>query len=357
MDKITYLKLKNQIGENEKNVVIKEVKFNLEKITNLYHKDFLENPIFIATDVADFIQRSILNKSISTSSSILRNHTITVFSFGTDRDEVIEVHKNLHKLINFITNFSLGLRLPNTHNYLNNGIGIQIRIYLTDKKKKFLPEDDFTPNNTNSGFTSHNEKDETSIVIYRKEELLKVFIHELLHNVPLAPSNLDANSELIEKYLPCHKYIKYAGNSNSLASNSLAYEREQIYVREAYVETITSYLISIYLSNSYEDYQLIFEKLLDYFKHMNYYLRKIKTCMEMNDNCKWDESTNTFGYYVVKEQMIKNYNFNLDNLSLSWEELFKLCSNVCNKIESSPVLDKFKTTYLKMTNLDSRVHF
>jgi hypothetical protein len=69
---------------------------------------------------------------------------------------------------------------------------LNIYIYLTDPKKK-LPEkvhDVIDKINVNTGFTTSCSR-ESNIVIYRKEEWFKVFIHETIHNFGLDFSEMD----------------------------------------------------------------------------------------------------------------------------------------------------------------------
>lgn len=335
MDKDTFITLKKLIPKSTNpTVILDKIDINLH-----FYKDFEENTRFVAEDVADFIKN---NGKYITSMSKYNNITITAFHFDTETAEQnsVERHRKIHQIIGFITNLSQKMGLPKNYNHLLDKMNI--RLYLVDKKKQINKNTVFTPNNTNSGFTNHED-----IVIYRTEELYKVLIHELLHNVPLAPKELDADSSLIEKYLPCHQYIKYESAPLNL------YEREQIYVREAYVETITSYLLCVLKSSDYEEFCSKLSSLTSYFKHMSLYLLQLRKCQSINKDCEWKETTNTFGYFIIKDEIFRNFKFNINKLSLSWKEMFQLCDLVCKEKKEpydSTVIDK---NSLRMTNLST----
>ena len=72
-----------------------------------------------------------------------------------------------------------------------------IDIHLTHLDDKKIFDNKFTPNNINSGLTYINNN--TSIVyVYRKEESVKVLIHELLHAINI--SDIPNNSKIVDNY-------------------------------------------------------------------------------------------------------------------------------------------------------------
>jgi hypothetical protein len=88
---------------------------------------------------------------------------------------------------------------------------LNIFIFLTELKKK-LPEHqhaDIGKINVNTGFTMTCQKN-SNIVIYRKEEWYKVFVHETIHNLELDFSGMDNDNtrEFILKIFPVQSDVK-----------------------------------------------------------------------------------------------------------------------------------------------------
>lgn len=209
MDEVQFKLLKGFIEPLNKKVEINHKRLNLNLF---YEKDFASVTTFVAEDVSLFIRNNMTKNTYSTSSSEIGKSSFTVFHFdeiGMTSEESLQLHAELHQIFLYILNLSKFVSSDYAKNHLNDGI--QIRLYLVDIPKLFNEDEVFTPNNTNSGFTDNH-----SIVIYRKEELYKVLIHELLHNIPLAPEELNAEPSLINKALSCYKFITYESDRKSV---------------------------------------------------------------------------------------------------------------------------------------------
>ena len=101
------------------------------------------------------------------------------FYLGDDMKEndIFKIMKKLIERLIFIIKYSIVF-----NNEKNNNIHLPlIKIYYTSLKKEFHkePNEPFTPFEINSAFT--NTYIDKQIFIWRKEELLKCFIHELMH--------------------------------------------------------------------------------------------------------------------------------------------------------------------------------
>ena len=88
--------------------------------------------------------------------------------------------------------------------------------------KKILPKKKFTPKNINSGYCWGN-----NIVIFRKEEVSKVLLHELIHYYKIE-GNIN-NSQKIQNF------IKNTFLTKDIINN------KTIFVAEAFVETIANF--------------------------------------------------------------------------------------------------------------------
>jgi hypothetical protein len=115
--------------------------------------------------------------TISEKSYVLKYYESKITS--RDKNITLKIHSNdfvdssinlLHNIIHFVCNLA-----P------SNTKTIEINLYLLNHKKLInMYKSSFTKNEINSGFC-RNGLFESSITIYRKEELIKVLIHELIH--------------------------------------------------------------------------------------------------------------------------------------------------------------------------------
>jgi hypothetical protein len=115
---------------------------------------------FISTEIKNDIKSFKFNESINCGDNL---------HISVDSSEQIN-----QELINKIKKRCIFMQ-----QHYNHGQPINVDIYLTDNKKK-LPSKgtSITADNVNSGYTNF-----TNIVLYRKEEILKVLVHELAHAV------------------------------------------------------------------------------------------------------------------------------------------------------------------------------
>ena len=171
-------------------------------------------------------------------------------------------------------------------------ITINVDIYLTDFKKKLNNRSNSLGcREINSGYTTPGHK----LCIFRKEELYKVLIHELIHYLKLA----------LVRHVEFPDYYKYF----NIPQNT------EIRLNEAYTEIFAvifntmintkgeSELISVLNRElKFSLYQCA--KILDYYK--------FGTALEFfkrNDgNTKFNQQTSVFSYFIVKTLIL----FNLD---------------------------------------------
>nr|UZT28937.1 hypothetical protein [Nucleocytoviricota sp.]UZT29265.1 hypothetical protein [Nucleocytoviricota sp.] len=172
-----------------------------------------------------------------------------------------------------------------------------IIFYCDIKKEHYFNKSIIDYENMNSGISYYN-----NIILFRKEEILKVFIHELLHNFGL--DNLYDNSNI--KLTQIFKI-----NSDNLFN-------------EAYIEFIAIILHTIYFSclfsENYSTMNYYFKIFINYeinfsliqlVKFLNIYNIEFLDFFKKNN---YRENTNTFSYIYLKFLLIFNYNYFLNNI-------------------------------------------
>ena len=196
--------------------------------------------------------------------------------------------------------------ISNTYKNLN------IEIYDTPFKKTFNCNNHkkcgkLTQNNVNSGLSYLN-----NIVIFRREEMLKLLIHELIHALDI--DNKFENIKDIEKILEI-----YNVNHSNLIIN------------ESYVETwaiIINIFLVIHEKEKYEKKNKIkvFRELIKK-EIVHSFQQSSKLCIyyniddfnkiyrKNNNNVKYVDSVNTFSYHIIKTINLNNINNFIKNFS------------------------------------------
>ena len=165
-------------------------------------KDFL----FIHKHFQNLICKTSKNKYVCSLKSPFGNgRRINIFFTFDDK-------QNKDKIRDYIERILVWLYIISKYTYNKNCSKVlNLYIYLTDPKKK-LPEEIhevIDKINVNTGFTTSCSP-ESNIVIYRKEEWFKVFIHETIHNFGLDFSEMDNSNtkEFILKIFPISSKVK-----------------------------------------------------------------------------------------------------------------------------------------------------
>ena len=194
-------------------------------------------------------------------------------------------YEDITKFINIIVYaicFIFNLSIHNVYN-------CTINYYFTDNKKKLSLDKDYfndyiTKNEVNSGSCSSD-----TINIWRKEEILKVTLHECIHLL-----NYDLKDE--GNYLKEHYRKRYNITS------------EKMNIFEAYTE-IWAELINIYLIvklqkgnkhlfSKYIEYEKFFTK---YQAYKIFYITNLK-----EQSCDLNKETNVLPYFIIKCEFYNN---------------------------------------------------
>ena len=158
---------------------------------------------------------------------------------------------------------------------------------------KELPQDDtiIGVNNVNGGVTSIT-LEEGNIIIFRKQEWLKVLIHELIHFFELDFANED-QEEIKQKMF---KLFPIKSKFNLFESWT-----------EVWAELINISLIAYCYKDNYKEYLLMLEELIAFeifyskfqlLKILSY--NKIKFEDLFKKFNKYQEGSNIFSYYIIK---------------------------------------------------------
>ena len=178
--------------------------------------------------------------------------------------------------------------------FMKNPINFRMIFYLSDEKKKFekdklFKQEIIRSDNINSGVTFFYP-DLPLIVIYRKEELLKVLIHELLH------------------LYRTHPIANYDNYYDDFCKNNWKIQRTgSLNIYEAYVEVFAVIIHSCL-------YAIKIHKSKTNIRHVKHVLEKEKLyskrlyddiCSLQRDNYLKEE-TNVFAYFYLKHALLQN---------------------------------------------------
>lgn len=227
---------------------------------------------------------------------------------------------------------------------------LNLLIFLSPQKK-MLPQKPgpLTPRNVNTGVTlMYLNNDFATIVVYRKEELLKVLIHELIHY-----TGID------EVDLPFHeKQLKEIFKSNS-----------PLFLRETYTDFIACSLHTMLYS------LLDFEGLLhnksdyiqEYAKNMNvereHIAKQALKVTQYNKLCtrhdNIHEYTHVTAYYILKAIMFDNWKKFISMIEKKYNkrEIFdKIVVGAASYLHGMCSQDRIQgDTTLRMTSLDAHM--
>lgn len=259
-------------------------KLNIIKI-DIKKEEYLKDNNFTSSNIKKKIL-SKLNNSYQISDS--NKNTIIYFTSKKNITKIPVIINHMFIIINL-------LKLLFKNNEKQN-----ITYFETFEKKKFpLKKKILGPNEVNSGLTFLDSHTNGDIILYRREEVLKVLIHELIH------------SNLID-------YNLIYSNKNKEFSNNFCVNYT-ILLNEAFTETFATilniYYINIYFNLGKKDLN---KMILNEIKYSNYISSKIlyyykidhiNDIIKLNDKCNstFPQKTNVFSYYILKNILLTKY--------------------------------------------------
>jgi hypothetical protein len=222
---------------------------------------------------------------------------------------------------------------------------LNIYIYMTSLEKELPSSNEYIldQNNVNTAFTSTCSTN-SEIIIFRKEEWLKVLMHETFHTYNLDFSIMDNSS--VNKYILNIFKVKSDVNAYEAYTEFWAEIMNVAFCsyvkcknKKDFKEFLYYYEIFINLERSFSFFQLV--KTLD-FMGLSYDDLYSKTSKNKSN---FKENSNILSYYVLKTILINDYQGFLDwcytnnDLYLSSLQYFKKThknlSSFCNYIKSN----------------------
>jgi len=221
-------------------------------------------------------------------------------------------------------------------------------IYFEKNKKKEFPRKNnvkittLSPDNVNTAVTYVDLHKNGNIILYRKEEAIKVLIHELIH------SNL-----IDEKLIFTNKNDEFT---------KLFCTNYKILLNEAFTETMAC-IINIFIIHIINNFKIseLDKMFVNEFNYSNYICSKIKTYYKIDKinhiikksgedkECidYFPQQTNVFSYYFLKNILLKNHIL-LGKLLKKYTYNYKIIDNIC-------VSNIIKLLIKNIPDLDSRL--
>ena len=254
--------------------------------------------------------------------------TLDIFHNGESKKTI----ETIYDMLNFMIYYCKSLK-----NTQINSLSIKL---VLSPYTKTLPKihNAITAHNVNSGFTSRNySNNSSSIVIYRKEEIIKVLIHELLHA-------FDIDSKISSK--------PYENDLLKLFSfKVLNGGLDHINVNESFTDTYACLLniaLMVLKSNKNVKYFLemvqleenhivnVAEKIMS---HIGLNIEKGNTILRMQPkNFEYSETTHVISYYILKALNFKNLdgflsylienNYQIESISTYVDYIYKLSKRI-----------------------------
>ena len=348
IDSYNYLiDLKRVKRDNFYNISIKKIS-NISQITK--PKNFNSNsfPEAIRNHI-DHLSLSEISYTFSLFDRKITLHFIV---------EELEVEHKLDIYNRYVDIIIMWFYILNEYGSKKCAASFTIFFYFTSLEKN-LPESNISildQIHVNTAFTTTCPKD-SEIVIFRKEEWFKVFIHETFHNFALDFSDMN-NSE-------AHKCIL---NIFKVESNVNLYEAYTEFWAEIINVLFCSFFsltnkndIDTFLSNAeffinfertYSFFQLV--KILDFMSLTYKDLYSETDRSRINRENLYKEKTNVLSYYIIKTVMINNYqgflswcktnNFSLLQFKKTIKNQSEFCKFIENNYKSSSMLNGVSET-------------
>jgi hypothetical protein len=331
-----FMKLYHDIKNNFKK--IKEKSINIKLLDN-NTKDYFEDNNF----TSDNIKTKILKLKYGYEFNFM-NNIIIYFCEKKLNNTVPTIIIHMFQIIILLK------KIFNKSNYKQN------IIYFETKEKKKFPNKNIVlgPNEVNSGLTFLElyKKDKNGdIILYRKEELLKVLIHELIH------SNL-IDSKII--------FFKKTNEFSNLFCVDY-----KILLNEAFTESLATiiniFYINIFTKMKENNLNIMFHNEIRYSTYICnkiikfYNINNISDILRKNDICinNFPQKTNVFSYYILKNILLTNHNLFgeiLNNYTLEYKiinenciiEIINLIINNINLFDMKKIIIKDKNKSLRL---------
>ena len=280
---------------------------NIKKIQHAYQ--ITKPKTFNSNSFPEEIRKHIDELSLSEIS-----YTFSLFERNIKVHFIVEednVELNLEKYNKYIHSIIMWLHILNQYASKQCSSNIIIYFYFTSLEKK-LPHSNIlilNENNVNTAFTRTCPKD-SEIVVFRKEEWFKVFIHETFHNFGLdfSDMNTSASTGHILNIFPVKSDVNlYESYTEFWAEiiNILFCGFFMVKNKNNIEEFLSVVEILLHFERSYSFFQLV--KTLQFMglQYKDLY-SKTSHCKILRDTM-YKEKTNVLSYYVIKTILLNNY--------------------------------------------------
>jgi hypothetical protein len=343
-----FMKLYNDIKKNFKRINKNNYMLKI-KIIDKNPLNYLEDNKF----TSDNIKNKILKKLKYGYQFNFNNNEIIYYSKKNIKNTVPNIIIHMFQIIVTLK------KIFNKNNYKQT-----IIYFETDEKKKFPKKNIILgPNEVNSGLTfldlDLNKLKNGNIILYRKEEILKVLIHELIH------------SNLIDEK------IIFSKKTNEF-SNLFCVDYK-ILLNEAFTESLATVINIFYIHIFYKikknRLNLMFKNEIKYSNYICskiikfYGINNIKDILKNNNECinNFPQKTNVFSYYILKNILLTNhilFSNILDKYTLNYKinnenciiDIINLILNNINSININDIFikDNNKSLRLCLYELDNK---
>lgn len=331
---------------------------NVDNVSDIPKPDNFENTIFLPNTISTEILKNTEYVFCYKYNVLGRKIKI---NFGVEK-------KNDIKLIDaYKTKILMWLYIVNLYSSKKCSKNLNIYIYLNHQEKKLPNEkmETLSSNHVNSAFTSCCSEN-SEIVIFRKEEWFKVFIHETMHNFGLDFCNMESK-----------KMKELMSSVFNLESNMLMYESYcefwGIIMNCCFVSYLSNKKITKkeFIKNTKKniDNEVVFSlfqmnKILDHMGLDYEDLYKKEEENRLKRNYLYREDTNVFAYYIVKTVLLYHYdiflewcsdkNYNLIDFKKTTKNVELFCEFIKKHYKKRDFLENYKKIGIVFDNLKEK---
>jgi hypothetical protein len=366
--------------------IIKTIYANIldayEYVNNLNNKHILHN--FEIKKINHFSQipkpksfnlnafpKEVINV-IDTYSTYTISCNFSLFNKNITINFITEKEYNNNKINKYINVIIMWLYVLNKYATKKCSETIKLYFYFTSLEKK-IPQQSAEDNildeyNVNTAFTKTCSSN-SEIVVFRKEEWFKVFIHECFHNFALDFSDINSNAghNYILNIFPVNSevnlfeaYAEFWAEIMNILFCSFFLLKDKSDVNEF----LSNSEILINFERTYSFFQLA--KILDFMgiTYQDLYLKNAHS--HMLRNIKYKEKTNVLSYYVIKTILLNNYQSflswcNINNISLlqfnsTQSNIIKFCKFIEKNYKTKSMLDGLSSAEHLLFHLKKQKH-
>jgi hypothetical protein len=329
------------------------------------------NSKYIDNNIIEYINNNLNNCKIIVYKNIIEDQEF-IFKFVTydkiNIKKLDSIVKNMLICLQVLIKISGNKKSINKTSNICSSNGLEVNFFMTPFTKKLDLENNHEilgAKNINSGFNYPCISDGL-IIIYRKQEMFKVFIHESIHAYGIdgaLHTNYDNN-------------INYKNLINLFVINSNIKDFKSIGLQESITEFWT-FIIHIFIgaynkTNNFKNLLNEFERLYKlevihscyqivkilYYNNLNYsdFINKNK---ELSESKKYNEGAHIFSYIIIKLLLIINHDdlFNFDIFNSVKDKSYNENINITLKSISIDILFKKLANYALNKNLQLLINY